>query len=215
MSPKIRHLPGKPAEVPRRTAWRPLSLLAGAALAGALLPMLLPQQAEARHGLRRLVTVQLNKGGHFTLRDAEFLQRSKGERPPKSSRPPGTPVGPLPGNTPGVGGFGHPGDDPGPKWPRKRDPRNPTYGSSGKPRGVGAFLGSGLNEHELALIRRIDITRIEKGITYANVVFKNGEVRVDVPMIWSAISGWERPGQSGEYFFFNAEEILYLEFPEH
>lgn len=215
----------QPASVPRFTALRSLSprslsprslsLALAAALVVALLPMLLPQKAEARHGLRPLVTVHLKKGDRFTLRDADFLRRSKGERPPKSSRPPNTPVGPIPGNTPGVGGFGGPGDDPGPKWPRKRDPRQPTHGSSGKPRSVGEFLGSGLNEHEFTLVRRMDINRVEEGITYVDVTFKNGEARVDVPMLWTAVSGWERPGNEGEFYFFEAEEILYLEFPPY
>ena len=189
-----------------------LSLALTAALVVALLPTLLAQKAEARHGLRPLVTVHLKKGDHFTLRDAEFLRRSKGERPPKSSRPPNTPVGPLPGNTPGVGGFGHPGDEPGMKWPRKRDPRQPTHGSSGKPRGVGELLGPGVRgrEHQ---IRRVDVHRVEEDITYADVTFKNGEVQVNAPMIWTAVSGWERPGNEGEFYFFQAEEILYLEFP--
>jgi hypothetical protein len=175
-------------------------------------PSALHAQTTESLGKRRpLVTVYLKKGEHFTLRDAEFLHVQKGEHPPRGSRPPNTPVGPIPGNTPG----GYPGDDPGPKWPKGRDPRQPTHSFSGQPRGAGEFLGPGLNGSQMKYLRRVDIIRVEKDITYGDFTFKNGETRIDVPMTWTAISGWERPGRSGELYFFDAEDILFLEFPLH
>lgn len=213
MTVKLRQLV-KLATVPR-VALPSLLLVATVALATALLPTVLAQEVGTRERWRPLVTVHLKKGGHFTLRDADFLRRSKGERPPSGSRPPNTPVGPVPGNTPGVGGFEGPGDDPGPKWPRGRDPRQPTHGSSGKPRSVADFLYSGLSTQELHRIRRVDVLRVEKEITYVDVTFKNGDVRADVPMLWTAVSGWERPGQTGQFYLFESEEILYLEFPPY
>lgn len=210
MTVKIRQLQGPgPMAVPS------LLVVAAVALLTALLSPVRAQEVGTDGKRRPLVTVHLKKGGQFTLRDADFLRRSKGERPPSGSRPPNTPVGPLPGNTPGVGGFGGPGDDPGPKWPRGRDPRQPTHGSSGKPRGVADYLYPGLNPKGCDQLRRVDILRVEKEITYVDVTCRDGDVRANVPMLWTAVSGWERPGQTGEFYFFEAEEILYLEFPPY
>jgi hypothetical protein len=187
----------------------------GGAVLLALLPTLLAPQAEADDLRRPLVTVYLKNGGHFTLRDTEFLRRQEGERP-RGSRPPNAPVGPTPGNTPRPGGFGSPGDDPGGgQWPRGVDPRQPTHDYSGNPRRVGDYLGSGLNTDELRYLRRVDIIRVEKDITYGDFTFKNGETRINVPMMWTAISGWERPGEQGKFLYFDAEDILFLEFPLH
>lgn len=197
-----------------RNLGQPLTTLAivAAAVSVAWSPPASSAQEIDRGGLRRpLVTVHLKNGEHVTLRDALFLRLQEGERPPSGSRPPNTPVGPMPGNKPGA----DPGDDPGATWPRGRDPRQPTHGFSGKPRGAGDYLGSGLSTRELHLIRRVDIHRVEEGITYADITYKNGKSRVNAPMTWTAIGGWERPGQQGQDYFFEAEEILYLEFPAH
>lgn len=176
------------------------------ALAVLALPMLMtPSAAEARDKRRPLVTVQLKNGERLTLRDADFLRRGQGEKP-RGSRPPGTPTGSTPGTAPG----GYPGEGGG---TTKRDPRQPTHNLSGTRQRPGA--GIGLSERDLHFLRRVDILRVEKGITYADFTYENGEVRPNKPMMWNALSGWERPGEQGEFYFFEAEEILYLEFPEY
>lgn len=174
---------------------------------GALsLPVLLaPSAAEAGNKRRPLVTVQLKNGERFTLRDFDFLIRGQGERP-RGSKPPGTPTGPIPGTAPG----GYPGEGGG---TTKRDPRQPTHNLAGSRRRSEPNLG--ITERDLYLLRRLDIVRIEKGITYADYTYKNGEFRPNKPMLWNALSGWEHPGKEGKFYFFEAEEILYLEFPEY
>lgn len=172
-----------------------------------LLSLTAPPPAAAANKLLPLVTVQLKNGERYTLRDADFLVQGGGERPHGSS-PPGPPIGPIPGNTPG----GDPGES-GPGWPTGRDPRQPTQNLDGTRRRPEA--GIGLSKSDLYRLRRVDIVRVEKGVTYADFTYKDGNTRINAPMIWSALSGWERPGREGKFYFFEAQEILFLEFPSY
>lgn len=194
---------------------RTAAIATGVLLLSTLAPALLAQVDSGPGDLRRpLLTVRLKDGGRYTLRDASFGLQRPGERPPRGSKPPGTPTGPTPGNTPGVGGFGDPGD-PGGHEPQKRDPRQPTHGFGGKPRSVAPFLGLGISRRDFYRLRRIDITRVEEEVTYGDFLYEDGRTRVHVPMNWTFVAGWERPGQQGKAYYFEAEEISYLEFPDY
>jgi len=194
---------------------RSTAIATGVVLLSALAPALLAQVDSGPGDLRRpLLTVRVKDGGLYTLRDASFGLMRPGERPPRGSKPPGTPTGPTPGNTPGVGGFGDPGDDPGSRGPQRRDPRQPTHDYGGKPLDAGPFLGLGISRHDLYHLRRIDITRVEEEATYGDFLYEDGRTKVHVPMNWNFVAGWERPGQQGKAYYFEADEILYLEFPD-
>jgi len=179
------------------TGWAPVTLLQA-------------QNEDKRHPL---ITVQLRNGERVTLRDPELGVPHPSERPP-ATIPPGTPVGPLPGNTPG----GSPGDGGG---TTQRDPRQPTHNLSGTPRRPGRFLEPGLTVREMYRLRRVYVVLevegkpVPAGVTYGDFFYKDGAIRHNVRMTWTMLSGWERPGRQGEFYFFEARDILYLEFPEY
>jgi len=190
----------------------------GAALV-LLLPVLLtPQTARAqrsrdlRNTQHLLITVTLENGDRVTLRSPQFGSRRGGDRGGGSSAPPGLPSGPEPGNVPG--GFGDPGGGRGPGTTAPSDPRDPTRRADGTRRRP-YIPGSGISADDMRRLRRIDIVRVERGVTYGDYTYKNGDFRPGVPMQWDALAGWERPGQQGESYYFEAEEIRSLEFPEY
>lgn len=173
---------------------------------------------DLRNTQHMVITVTLKNGDRVTLRSPQFGSRRGGERPGRGrgSAPPGMPTGPDPGNAPG--GFGDPGEGPGagvgPGSMAPADPRDPTRRSDGTRRRP-YLPGSGISPDEMRLVRRIDIVRVERGVTYGDFTYKNGDFRPDKPMQWDALAGWERPGQQGKSYYFYADEIRSLEFPDY
>lgn len=151
-----------------------------------------------------VVEVTLQNGDRQVLRDPQFgAKRSdRGDRRGRGrgSAPPTLEPGPRPGNHPegaadGPGGFGAP-----------VDPRMPTQHTDGRSRtgGGNPFVD---DNPDLERLERIVIVSVDGFDVRVDYEFVDGEVDYNRRVWWDSITGWERPAQQGEMYYFEAADI--------
>lgn len=114
--------------------------------------------------------------------------------------PPGVEPGEMPGGIgdrlprvgPGAGGMEPPGAEIGGR---------PTFEE-----GLGRYRGR---------VRRIVVLLVDNTGVVADVTLVNGKTLDHHRMPWSQVYGWDRPGEQGKFYSFDAEEIDTLEFLTH